>query len=120
MFKNLINHIISLLTVGKHIFKKPVTLEYPEKKRNVGDNFRGKPVIENCIGCTTCLQVCPTGAIAITEDNFVIDLKKCIFCGNCSYYCPKGAIKMSKDYELACDNSEYLKLVYKRGEEKDV
>ena len=31
-----------LWTVFKHLFKKPVTLEYPEKRRELNDEFRGK------------------------------------------------------------------------------
>ena len=38
-----------LFTVFKHLFKRPVTLEYPEKKRELNDNFRGKPVVEGCM-----------------------------------------------------------------------
>lgn len=104
-----------MFTVFKHLFKKPVTLEYPEKKIVPPENFRGKPVVENCVGCSTCMRVCPSGAIQITKDEFIIDLKKCIFCGNCSYYCPKGAIKMSHEYELATEDKNDLKLVYKTG-----
>ena len=36
--------------VFKHLFKKPVTLEYPEKKRELSDAFRGKLKVEGCIG----------------------------------------------------------------------
>lgn len=108
--------IKGLLTVFKHLFKRPVTQEYPEKKRVLPEAFRGKPVVENCCACKLCERVCPSGAIKIvkSEENisFDIDLNKCIFCGNCTYYCPKGAIKMSKEYELATSNRENLKLHY--------
>lgn len=110
--------IISMLTVFKHLFKKPVTLEYPEKKSLPSENFRGKPVVNGCVGCTSCIRVCPTGAITISKNEFKIDLKKCIFCGNCAYYCPKGAIKMSGEYELASQDRNDLELVY-RLEGKD-
>lgn len=103
----------ALSTVFKHLFKKPITLEYPEKKKIPPENFRGKPVVKNCVGCKSCIRVCPSGAIEITEDEFIIDLKKCIFCGNCSYYCFCGAIKMSNEYELASGDINDLKLVYK-------
>ena len=100
MFKGLKYTILSLLTVAKHLFKKSVTLEYPEKKKNTGDYFRGKPVVGNCVACGMCLKVCPSGAIHISKENGIItteiDLNKCIFCGNCAFYCPKSAIKMSK------------------------
>lgn len=104
--------LISMLTVFKHLFKKPVTLEYPEKKLEMGKYFRGKPIVRDCVGCSCCVKVCPSGAITITDDTFNIDLKKCIFCGNCTFYCPKGAIKMSKEYELAVSNKDRLELKY--------
>lgn len=112
MFKNIKGLIISMLTVFKHLFKRPVTLEYPENKLTPPENFRGKPYVENCIKCLTCTKVCPTGAITIKENEFRIDLNKCIFCGNCAYYCPVKAIKMSSDYELGVNNKEELNLVY--------
>lgn len=112
MFNNIKYTLVSMLTVFKHLFIKPVTLEYPEKKQEIGEFFRGKPVVEGCIKCGTCLKVCPTGAIEIIENQFKINLKKCIFCGNCSYYCRKGAIKMSNEYELATTNMSDLELNY--------
>lgn len=120
MFKNIKNTLLSLFTVFKHLFKRPVTLEYPEKKYPVNEYFRGKPVVSpDCIKCGTCMRVCPSEAIKIYDNNFVIDMKKCIFCGNCSFYCPKAAIKMSKDYELATDKKGELELVYEIGGENE-
>ena len=119
MFNNIKDLLISMLVVFKHIFKEPVTLEYPEKKKNPGENFRGRPMVKGCIKCGTCLKVCPTGAISIKEDFFEIDLKKCIFCGNCSYYCPKNAIIMSSDYELATNDVKLLNLKYKFKDEEE-
>ena len=109
--------LLSMFTVFKHLFKRPVTLEYPEKKIETGELFRGKPVVEGCIKCGTCLKVCPTGAIKIEENEFKIDMKRCIFCGNCSFYCPKGAISMSEKYELATENKDELELIYQIGGE---
>ena len=96
MFKSIKYTLLSLFTVFKHLFKRPVTLEYPEKKYPLSEHFRGKPIVNSeCIKCGTCMKVCPSGAISIQENEFKIDLKKCIFCGNCSFYCPKSAINPS-------------------------
>ena len=105
-----------LWTVFKHLFKKSVTLEYPEKRRELNDEFRGKLEVKGCIGCKICQKVCPTGAISIDttleKTVYKIDMKKCIFCGNCVYHCPKSAVRMTKEYELATDKKEDLILVF--------
>ena len=114
--------IESLLTVFKHLFMRPVTLEYPEKKRFQSDAFRGKPEVNGCVGCGICKKVCPSGAISYTKNeagkvtSYTFDLEKCIFCGNCMYYCPQKAIKMTEEFELGTANKEDLKLTYKEME----
>ena len=119
MLKKIKYLLISMFTVFKHLFKRPVTLEYPEKRLPAPEQFRGKPVVEGCIKCGTCLKVCPSGAITIKENEFVIDFKKCIFCGNCQYYCPKGAIKLTEKYELAEGDINNLILTYKTEKKED-
>ena len=46
-----------------------------------------------CIGCHTCMGVCPVAAISTASDGkCVIDPAKCISCGTCAAICPVGAI----------------------------
>ncbi|HWB45127.1 MAG TPA: 4Fe-4S binding protein [Hyphomicrobiaceae bacterium] len=42
-------------------------------------------------GCTRCLEVCPTGAIAPAGDHVAIDDHVCAGCGQCAAVCPTGA-----------------------------
>lgn len=120
LIKSLFALIEGHITVGKHLFRKAVTLEYPEKKRAMNDYYRGKLVVDGCIGCGICKKVCPSGAIDYIKDedgkvvSYTFDLEKCIFCGNCKFYCPKSAIKMTKEYELASAHKTDLKLNYKQ------
>jgi ferredoxin len=43
-------------------------------------------------GCTRCLDLCPTGAIAPGKDSVVITAEICAGCGACAAVCPTGAV----------------------------
>ena len=45
----------------------------------------------NIVGCTRCLDLCPTGAIAPAGDHVAIDTFVCAGCGQCAAACPTGA-----------------------------
>jgi electron transport complex protein RnfB len=50
-------------------------------------------IIETCIGCTGCIERCPTGAISGVRDRVhVIDPELCIDCGACGMVCPRQSI----------------------------
>lgn len=130
-FRYTVSLVLGHLTVLKHIFKRPVTLEYPEKKLKMNDEFRGEHALTSdtngklkCTACGTCQRVCPSfGTIEIEKEkeksedggkfypkNYSIDYNKCIFCGNCVKYCPFDAIIMTEKYELANKKKSSLKL----------
>jgi pyruvate formate lyase activating enzyme len=51
---------------------------------------------DKCIGCGRCLEVCPAGAIAMTDtEKAVVDLARCTTCGKCIDACPSEALVMS-------------------------
>jgi pyruvate formate lyase activating enzyme len=48
-----------------------------------------------CIGCGTCVEVCPNHALALTSEGIVTDTMLCRMCGKCAEVCPTKAIEMS-------------------------
>jgi ferredoxin len=45
-----------------------------------------------CVCCTTCRNLCPTGAVDIGPDGARIDPDLCVGCGKCAENCPVEAI----------------------------
>ena len=52
---------------------------------------------ETCSGCGTCMEWCPTEAIALNADDVAeCDDKACFGCGVCSRFCPEEAIALKE------------------------
>ena len=103
----------------RNLFRKKITIQYPEDRTPQSPRFRGLHALrrypngeERCIACQLCEAVCP--ALAITIDSEVgadgtrrttrydIDLFKCIYCGFCEEACPVDAIVETRiqDYHM--------------------
>src|SRR5207253_751501 len=109
-----------------NLFRKPVTVHYPEVKRVYPDRFRGILALtydketcgENCIGCRLCEYICPPQVIKVEmlkaekrnfAKTFTLELYACEFCELCVQVCPTDAIIMMKSFDLAtADRRELL------------
>lgn len=110
-----------LMLTGNNLFRKKVTINYPEEKTPQSPRFRGLHALrrypngeERCIACKLCEAVCPALAITIESDvaddgtrrttRYDIDLFKCIYCGFCEEACPVDAIVESRIHEYHMEN----------------
>jgi len=108
--------IAGLSLTARTLFRKKVTVNYPEEKTPQSPRFRGLHALrryangeERCIACKLCEAVCPALAITIESDvaadgtrrttRYDIDLTKCIFCGFCEESCPVDSIVETRVFD---------------------
>ncbi|HSU28651.1 MAG TPA: NADH-quinone oxidoreductase subunit NuoI [Chitinophagaceae bacterium] len=120
----------------KHLFRKKVTIKYPEKQRSFSEVFRGLHVLnrdeegrERCTACGLCAVACPAEAITMEaaerlpgeehlykEEKYAvkyeINMLRCIFCGLCEEACPKDAIYLSQTFTPS--NYDRKAFIYKK------
>ena len=123
----------ALATSMTNVFRKPVTVEFPDVIRPRAERYRASFALlheedgdEACIGCLQCERICPSQVISIKAggkrespitgkkrgyaDDFVLDLNACIYCELCVQVCPTDAIVMTREPELPAFGREDLVL----------
>jgi NADH-quinone oxidoreductase subunit I len=112
-------------TTFRHIFMKPVTVQYPEEMPDIKPRFRGRIILtrhesgdERCVGCYLCSAVCPVECITLQSglnekgvriaEWYKIDFNRCILCGLCVSACPTYALEMTSDFEMSAHGREGL------------
>jgi NADH-quinone oxidoreductase subunit I len=110
-----------------NLFRKPVTVHYPDVTRAYPDRYRGLLALvyepdtgeEACIGCRLCEYVCPPAVIKVEmlkgekrnyAKTFTLELYACEFCELCVQVCPTDAIVMMKSFDLSTSDRRELLL----------
>jgi len=112
----LVELLKGLSLTGRYLFKRKITVQYPEEKTPQSVRFRGLHALrrypngeERCIACKLCEAICPALAITIESEKradgsrrtrtYDIDLTKCIYCGFCEESCPVDSIVETRIFE---------------------
>ena len=53
----------------------------------------GYYISNGCIGCGSCVSVCPQNCIDASAVPYRIEQEHCLHCGNCMTVCPAGAVE---------------------------
>lgn len=111
--------LIGMGITGKHLVRKPVTLQYPHEKPDVSK--WGGPIelvrfpetgTHDCIACNACTRICPSDCINVEgirpegvkkmrATKFLLDFSTCSLCGLCIDVCPTDTLKYSERYDEA-------------------
>lgn len=59
---------------------------------NAKEKRDGYLITDSCIGCGSCVEVCPQSCIITDDIPYVIEQEHCLHCGNCHSVCPVGAV----------------------------
>lgn len=116
-----------LVVTFRNLFRKKVTVFYPEVELPISERFRGMVALpvdpetgtDKCIACGACMRICPEQVIEVISEvgedkkrklkEFKLDISRCMWCGLCTEVCPTKGLIMSRHYELAVDAREKMK-----------
>jgi formate hydrogenlyase subunit 6/NADH:ubiquinone oxidoreductase subunit I len=94
------------------LFTRAYTTKFPKIAHLPFNTFRGRPYYyeDKCIGCTACVNVCPTKALGFSDTCQGNSAKRtlevrwdiCIACGHCQLNCPtEEGIKLSNEFDIS-------------------
>ncbi len=127
----IIGELQTMYRMGKYMFKKPVTTQYPEEKGKIPERFRYRIFLvpEACVGCSSCERICPNHSIKMEHWDFDrsnlenavvqtahgerknlrntrniypdVNFGTCTVCRQCEEICPTDAIYLTHEFECS-------------------
>lgn len=61
---------------------------------------------DTCVGCGSCVEVCPQGALYMKDDKAEVN-EKCNLCGACISTCPVNALSIPRETKAQVTLSDY-------------
>ncbi|WP_306349683.1 NuoI/complex I 23 kDa subunit family protein [Flavobacterium sp. '19STA2R22 D10 B1'] len=125
-----------LIITIKHLFRRKVTIKYPEQVREFSPVYRGQHMLmrddegkERCTACGLCALSCPAEAITMKAEErkpeekhlyreekyasiYEINMLRCIFCGLCEEACPKQAIYLTTSKVIVKSNYDREEFIF--------
>ena len=134
IFLSFVSILIGMKVTLKNLFAPSVTLQYPQEKQPMKENFRGMVdlIPKDCVVCYQCIKICPVAALdlahkqTLTPDNkkklditkFTFNGELCCFCGLCEEICPTDAIYLNKMYEVSSFSHDAINNIDLMDEQK--
>jgi formate hydrogenlyase subunit 6/NADH:ubiquinone oxidoreductase subunit I len=114
-----IKGVVAPFSAITRAFEHPQTICYPSQKKEKVDGYRGfhTNLLETCIGCANCQDICMNDAIdmiTISEDKNPknnsgciprIDYGRCCWCSLCTDVCPPSSLKLESESIWANEDS---------------
>lgn len=71
----------------------PLRCDWCHNPESISSRLQIQWFSTRCLGCKTCVETCPNGCLALTENGIVVNRETCQACGKCAEACPSGALE---------------------------
>src|SRR5437868_13648907 len=87
------------------------TTGFPAQEPAMPPLFRGRPELDRTsdpAAFARSAELCPAGALSVSESGPQLDLGRCIFCAECVAKEPNGSVSFTGDWRLASSRRDGL------------
>jgi Ni,Fe-hydrogenase III small subunit len=87
------------------------TAAFPAQEPSMPPLFRGRPELDrdrDPAAFARYAELCPTGALNVSESGPALDLGRCIFCAQCVAEEPNATVSFTRDWRLASSRRDGL------------